>query len=187
MKTKFLGLLLSIPLLLVACDEGFSLDDSDLNLISVDSESSINLSLYPDNVANGTVSVNVFEESMRLIDGITPSLDKINALQKRLNENTLLRTDSEFKAEFVSAIEDYQIFIKGLYPSPSTEADFEINKSFSEILYYSELLGQSLRDYTGSYEIHHRADANKYAQSIKTSYIVFIDKLDKYKLFTDSE
>lgn len=157
-----------------------------MSLISVDSESSIDLSLYPDSVANGTVSVNMFEESMRYIAGINPRLIKINELQKQLNENSLLRTDSEFKAEFVAAIEDYHVFVKGIYITPSANADFEINKSFSEVLYYDELFAQSMRDYVNSYEGHYRETASKYSRLTKPSYLVFIDKLDKYKLFTDS-
>lgn len=157
-----------------------------MNLISVDSESPINLSLYPDSVANGTISVNMFEESMRYIKGITPRLTKITDFQNQLNANSGLQLDSEFKAEFIAAIEDYHVFAKGIYASPVTEADLEIYNSFSEVLYYDELFAQSYRDYTNLYEIHYVKTAGKYGQLSKTSYIVFIDKLDKYKLFTDS-
>ena len=189
-------MLIFIPFLLMACDEEISLNSSETeNIISInaessadfESDSSVNLAVYPENVVNGTVSVEMYEESMRYINGITDRFNTLLAYQKRLNADGKLQLDEEFKKEFIAAIEDYEVFVKGFYLSPSTDADFEIFNNFSDTLYYDELFSNNYRAYVNKYENFYLDSAASYNQSIKTSYIAFINVLDKYKLFTDSK
>ena len=190
-----MGLLIFIPLLLIGCEEEIIFDSEAENLISInaesgtniESESSVDLAIYPENVANGTVSIGMYEESVRYINGITDRLNTITAYQKRLNADGLLQVDEEFKKEFITAIEDYEVFVKGFHLSPSTDADIEISKNFFDTLYYNELYSSSYRAYVNKYERFYLDSAISYNQSTKTSFMAFLNTLDKYKLFTDSK
>lgn len=197
MKLKYIALLFFIPLLLIGCTEEWVLE-SDNNLVSVnadievdadvDVDTSTELEFYPENVQNGTVSVKMYSEAMRFIKSVTDHLNHVNSYQKELNDNFMLyRHDAEFHSNFKKAIDDSEVFIKGVHVTPTTEADFEINNNFSEILYYYPLMLNSHREYLNSYEQYHMDNVVSYSNTMKTSFMAMVNTVEKYGLFSDSQ
>lgn len=182
-------LFLFIPLLLIGCTEEFALDSG--NATSAETPSYLKSAeerlyeLYPENVKNGIVSEDVYLETNRFITSFAKYVDKIKNLQLQANENYRLYSDPTFKKDYLDALDDFDVFLKGFHIAPSTDADFEITSNFDDALYYYSLFTASYRDFVNSNGTIDTNYIQSYNNSFKTSYLAMADSLEKYELYKD--
>ena len=198
MKIKFIliGLTALSSMLLVGCtEENMAIETSQAVESETNTESPSIVSqtaderiydMLPDNVKNGTVSEDVYLEVTRYITSFAEYDTKLTGFQKRVNSDRSLLEDSTFTNEYKDSLDQYDVFIKEFHLSPVTDADFEINKNFSEMLTYTSYMTSGIRDYIDTGESYHTQNASKEFNSKKTSYMALLNTLEKYRLPKES-
>lgn len=190
-KLRLAGLLVLSSMLMVGCGETST---SAENQTKVESENSGSIletqqdkleGLMPDSVKDGTVSEEMYLEVFKYINEFTAYHKEITDLQKNVNRDFSLLDNATFKEKYLTALDDYEVFIKDFHPSPNTSADFELNDNFSDILYNTSSYINEIRNFVKTKDTYHTDNASTYIKSVKTSNEALIITINKYELFSE--
>lgn len=139
----------------------------------------------PENVKNGTVSEEMYKESLRYINDFQEYDQNMFGYLDKINKDSSLKDDAAFLDEFRESMNAYEVFLKGFHISPKTEADFEINSNLSDTIMYTEYAISSIRQHFDTKEDYHLSSLEEDLNKATTSYNALGNSLMKYKLYTE--
>lgn len=184
MKIKWIGLILLSCGLMVGCEEA----DGNGELTDEYVESAFDelnekhSTKLPQSVKDGTVSEDVYKETVRYLTDFQLHEREMLSYQDKLNKDTSLWNDDSFLEDYKASIDDYDVFVKGIHLKPSTEADIELNKNLTDTLLYTSFFTSALRQYVDTKDKVHVNSVKDNMNKINTSYTALTNTVKKYKL-----
>jgi len=139
----------------------------------------------PENVENGTVSEEIYNESMRFVSEFTEYQNDMFGYLDKINEDSSLKEDEFFLDDFRESIDSYEVFLKGFHLSPKTEADIELNNNLSDTIFYMSYVVSGLRQYVNTKDALHVNSLEENVNEASTSYDALGNSLMKYELYTE--
>ena len=187
MKTKLFGILMFAGLLLVGCEESSTTEDGKLSDEYVESafdelHSKNHSTELPKDVLNGTVSEDVYLETTRYATDFIEYEQSMLDFVDKMNKNPSLKQDKVFADQFKESLNSYEVFIKGFNLSPTTDADYEIDRHLSDTLLYTSYVISSLRQYVSTGESHHISSLGENYDKRDTSYQALTNTIKKFEL-----
>ena len=186
MKFRWIGLSVLACGILVGCTEDESGGDKKLSDEYVESAfdklNKETSSKLPENVLNGTVTEEIFKETVRYVTDFQAYDKHMFSFLDRLNKDSSLYDDPSFIEEYKESMDAYEVFIKGFHLSPKTEADFELEANLSNILLNMSYVISGLRQYINTKETHHVSSLEEYMSEVTTSYEALSNSIKKFKL-----
>jgi len=171
---------------LAACGE-VTVDESNGDKITVsDVETELNkiseevndLSEFPTGVQNGVISMEYYNALMTYYN----SSDKFESTTQQIEAETSISQDERLK-KHVSANNTHIATINGIEHTPSNDVEREIDKYFTEVLFYDESLSNNKAKYYSTKDEMYYDIAESNLVSWRQSSLVLAEIMNKYELF----
>lgn len=139
-------------------------------------------STYPDNVKNGTVSEETYAEVVRYFKEYPDFMNRLNVFTGKINIDGNIIKDELFASEFKTFLDEYDVFMKGFYLNPKTDADFEINGIYYDISSSILASNSQVKQLLKTKDSIHAGLASDYSNEAVTSINALANTMTKYDL-----
>lgn len=139
----------------------------------------------PEAVNDGVVDLDFYNELMKLMEFGDYIYD--TEYMSKIDKMYTNSPNREVLEEYRSRIEEFDVFLEGLYFSPTNEVENEVYGHASSFIRHNKIRNSYLRDYTKDLDNMYRSLASDEHDEASISLEALINAMDKNELFVDKE